>query len=86
MTAKEIPPIQLKNFFSKIKSDKLLKATAITMPYKEKVINFIKYGNIISRQAKSINLIIKNKNSLIGFNTDVEGAMQTVKLVKKKIL
>ena len=86
MTAKEIPPSQLKNFFSKIKSDKLFKATAITMPYKEKVINFIKYGNIISRQAKSINLIIKNKNSLIGFNTDVEGAMQTVKLVKKKIL
>lgn len=84
MTAKEIPPSQLKNFFSKIKSDKLFKATAITMPYKEKVINFIKYGNIISRQAKSINLIIKNKNSLIGFNTDVEGAMQTVKLVKKK--
>ena len=50
---------KLKNCF---KTKKFL-ASAVTMPYKEKIVRFIKFGDKISKYSKSVNLIIK-KNQI----------------------
>ncbi len=84
MSELEIKP---KNFNFKIKQllkDKFFLASAITMPYKQKIVSKIKFGNKISKYSNSINLIIKNKKNLIGYNTDVVGAISSVKKIKKK--
>ena len=84
MTAKEIDPKKLSNCLKKFKSDNEFLATAVTMPLKDKVSEYISYGNSISKHAKSINLILKKNNSLIGYNTDVVGALEDCKKNKKK--
>jgi len=84
MSELEIEP---KNFNLKIKQllkNKFFLASAITMPYKKKIVSKINFGNKISKYSNSINLIIKNKNNLIGYNTDVVGAILSVKKIKKK--
>ena len=84
MSAKEVDPKKLSNTLKKFKLDKEFLATAVTMPFKERVLKYISYGNSISKHAKSINLILKKNNSLIGFNTDIVGALESVKKIKKK--
>ena len=48
------------------------------MPYKIKLIQHVNYLDN-SQKIKSINLIVKRKNKLIGYNTDVFGTIQTIK-------
>ena len=56
------------------------KVTAVTMPYKISVIKYMYDLDLYAQKAKSVNLIIKNKK-LIGFNTDVYGAYESVKKI-----
>ena len=39
---------------------------------------------ILQKKSGSINLLIKNKKKLLGFNTDVYGAIETIKYQIKK--
>ena len=55
------------------------------MPYKKKVISKIIIEDKISKYSKSINFIIKKKKKIFGYNTDVYGALKTIKNFKKKI-
>ena len=86
----EIKPNKLKSFVNFIKKNKRFKATAISMPYKIKLIQHVNYLDNFAKKSKSINLIVKRKNKLIGYNTDVFGAIQTIKehlpLFKKIII
>ena len=83
-------PFEVKaKFFHKsilgLKKNKNFLASAITMPFKEKAVRYIRYGNKLSEFSKSINLIVKNKRGdCIGYNTDVEGALSSIKGVKIK--
>ena len=86
MTAKEVHPKKLSDSLKKFKSDDEFLATAVTMPFKEKVLKYISYGNSTSKHAKSVNLILKKNNTLIGYNTDVVGALESVKKIKKKYI
>ena len=68
--------------------DKLFKnpkflAAAITMPYKKKILSKLTIEDKISNYAKAINFIIKKKNKIYGFNTDVYGALKTIQKKKK---
>ena len=79
--------IKKKDFKRKIKSliiDKNFLASAITMPYKKEILKYIKIKDRISLYANSINLIVKEKNSLYGYNTDVYGALKSVQNLNKK--
>ena len=79
--------IKKKDFKRKIKCliiDKNFLASAITMPYKKEILKYIKIKDRISLYANSINLIVKEKNSIYGYNTDVYGALKSVQNLNKK--
>ncbi len=60
-------------------------ASAVTIPHKE---NVTKYLDEIDRPAEeigSVNLIVKKKNKLKGYNTDSLGCLFTLNKIRKKI-
>lgn len=81
-------PLEVRpKFFHKtilaLKKNKNFIGSAITMPFKEKIVKYIRYGNKLSESSKSVNLIVKDKKGqLIGYNTDVEGALSSIKRFK----
>ena len=54
------------------------------MPLKNKFENYVTFGNKLSQTAGSINLIVKNKNKLFGYNTDISAAINSLQLTRKK--
>jgi shikimate dehydrogenase len=79
----EIKPSLLKRFIKDIRQNKKFKATAVTMPYKKKICRYLDQFDEFANSAKSVNLILKKNNKLIGFNTDVYGANETIKKIIK---
>ena len=55
------------------------------MPLKNKFENYVTFGNKLSQTAGSINLIVKNKNKLFGYNTDISAAIKSLQLTRKKL-
>ena len=85
MTAKEVRSKNLRLVLKEFKNDRDFVASAVTMPYKQKVTKYFDFGDKISKFSNSINLIVKvNSRKIIGYNTDVLGAIETVKKLKKK--
>ena len=73
----------LKKLMYYLTSDNLFVGSAVTAPYKEKV---LKYINYISPEAKvigSINTIKKIDNQLVGHNTDYHGAIKNINKTEK---
>ena len=82
-------PIDIKGnqFYKKIqtiKNDSNFLASAITMPYKKRIKSKVLILDKISKYANAINFILNKKGILYGFNTDVYGAIESVKKCKKK--
>lgn len=74
-----VKPLLFNNFIKKLKKNKKFLATAISMPYK---ITMVKHANKLdsyAKNARSINLLVKKGNTLFGYNTDIFGAMTTIK-------
>lgn len=79
MSACDVKKSKFKKQIKDFSQNKNFLASAITMPYKKEVLKYVKIHDKISLFSKSINLIVKNRNSLLGFNTDVYGALKSVK-------
>lgn len=86
MTAIEIKPKNINLFLKNFKKDSSFIASAITMPLKETIFKKVKTIDKISKYAESVNLIIKQKNSIIGFNTDIYGFLKCVPRDYKNIM
>ena len=52
---------------------------AVTMPYKKKVINHLDELDEFAKKTESVNLVVKRDKKLIGYNTDIYGAHQSIK-------
>lgn len=79
----EVRPKYFHKTMLRLKKNKNFIGSAITMPFKEKTLKYTIYGNKLSEVSKSINLIVRDKKGeLIGYNTDVEGALSSIKRVK----
>ena len=71
-------------FMEKFKNDNQYLGFNVTIPYKE---TFFQYCNKVTKRAKkikSINLIYKNNNNIIGDNTDALGFKKTYQKLKVK--
>ena len=84
MNAIEINPKKFNFEIEKILSNKNFLASAITMPYKKKIISKVIIKDKLSKTSKSLNFILKKKNKIYGYNTDIFGAIETTKKLKKK--
>tara|TARA_B100001057_G_C22847973_1_gene949818 strand:- start:822 stop:1793 length:972 start_codon:yes stop_codon:yes gene_type:complete len=80
--------VKLKNIGKLIKSLKKNEnfyASAITIPHKEKIMKYLDKIDQSASEIGSVNLIVKEKNELKGYNTDSLGFLFTLKKVDKKI-
>tara|TARA_B100001029_G_C15005099_1_gene420576 strand:+ start:207 stop:992 length:786 start_codon:yes stop_codon:yes gene_type:complete len=66
-----------KKILNLIKNKNLL-AFAVTMPYKIKIKKYLDKLNETAKLSKSVNLVIKKKEKLIGFNTDITGFLKSL--------
>ena len=57
---------------------------SISMPFKEKILKFIKPANVFTKKIGSINTIIVKNKFLRGYNTDALGALDILKNKKFK--
>ena len=80
----EIKPENLKSFIKKIRLNENFRAMAVTMPYKKEILKYLDNFDSFAKKAQAINLVIKKKKKLIGFNTDVYGAEKSIKKFLKK--
>lgn len=80
----EVKPNDLKSFFKKTKMNKNFLASAVTSPLKIKAFKYIIPGDLISKRAGSINFLIKKKDKIFGYNTDIISLIQIIKKFKKK--
>lgn len=84
MYEKAVPQNEFKHQIKTILKDSNFKASAITMPYKKKILPYVIVKDKISKYAQSINFIIKIREKIYGYNTDVYGALETIKKKQKK--
>ena len=68
-----------------LKKDNHFYASAVTLPYKEKVIKYLDEVDQTASEVGSVNLIIKSKNKLKGYNTDSFGCSFTLGKIYKRI-
>ena len=61
MFSLEIKKNLFKSKINELILDQKFLASAITMPYKKKILKYIKVKDSISKEAKSVNFIIKKK-------------------------
>jgi len=69
----------LKKLCENLKKDKSFLGSSVAVPYKEII---IKYLDTIDKNAKiigSVNTIVKTKNKLVGYNTDYDGSLYSIK-------
>ena len=51
---------------------------SITMPFKQEIIKHLDYLDPIAKKIKSVNTVIKKQDKLIGYNTDLTGAIKSI--------
>ena len=69
---KKINEAELEDVVIKIKTNEIFGAN-VTVPYKSKIIKYIDFLSNDADITQSVNTIIKKKNKILGFNTDVDG-------------
>ena len=75
----EIKNSKFNNFIKDIRFSNSFLAMAVTMPYKQKILNYLDKTDSFAKKTKSVNLVVKKKKKLIGYNTDIFGAVETIK-------
>jgi len=75
----EIKPKNIKYFFTTELRKKNFLAMAVTMPYKRKIIKYLHQLDSYATKANTVNLVLKKSNLLKGYNTDIFGAISTIK-------
>ena len=86
----EYEPSDLENLISKIR-EKKINGINVTVPFKEKIIPFLDKLSPEAEITQSVNTIHFNKQSVVGYNTDIYGFETAIKDIKydienKKIL
>ena len=84
---KELEENELSSFLS----SKEFKGINVTIPYKEKVIEYLDEIDPVARNLHAVNTIINKKGKLIGYNTDIDGFIfllkeNDIKVKGKKVL
>ena len=73
----------LRNVVNILKKDHNFMGSAVTIPYKEKIIKYLDKIDSNCKKIGSINTILKKGNKLIGFNTDYLACKKSLLKFKK---
>ena len=77
---KQLNESDIQGIISKVKSDKI-HGINVTIPFKKSVIPFLDELTPVANEAQSVNTIYKQKNKVIGHNTDIDGFMLALKYI-----
>ena len=66
MSPYEINPIDFKKKLFQLVSKEDFLASAVTMPYKKEILNFVKIKDKFTRYSKAVNFIIKKEKISMG--------------------
>lgn len=80
--------VSIEKIINKIKNENVL-LTAVTMPLKEKVIDYLDEVETVAVEIGSVNTIVNRQGKLFGYNTDILGvkqALANVEIKNKKVL
>jgi len=80
----DVSIINLKALISYLKFDDAFIGSAVTAPYKEIILKYVKFISSEAKVIGSINTIKKSNSRLIGYNTDYHGVMKSLISFKKK--
>ena len=69
---KKLEETELKSFINNLRNDKI-HGINVTVPFKNKVIKYLDKLSLEVEKTDSVNTIYKNRNEIIGHNTDVAG-------------
>ena len=81
---KEYEPSELESLVSKIREEKI-NGINVTVPFKEKIIPFLDKLSPEAEITQSVNTIHFNKQSVVGYNTDIYGFETAIKDIKYNI-
>jgi shikimate dehydrogenase len=84
MEPADLPQKNVKDFFNFIKKDKNFLGGAITAPYKVVAMKYMDKIDQKSLEIGSINIMVRNKKKIIGYNTDFSGCFSSLRKMKKK--
>ena len=74
----------IEGLISEVKNEKI-HGINITIPFKKFVIPFLDELTPIAKEAQSVNTIYKEKNKVVGHNTDVDGFMLALKHINYEV-
>ncbi|MEA2037876.1 MAG: shikimate dehydrogenase [Nanoarchaeota archaeon] len=78
----------LKSFIKNYK--KIISGLSITIPFKREIVKYLNTLDSTTKKIGAVNTVIKSNGKLIGYNTDVAGAISTIesktKIKNKKVL
>jgi len=77
---KQIDESEIKEIIDKIKNEKI-NGINVTVPFKKSVIAFLDELTPVANETQSVNTIYKEKNKVIGHNTDVGGFELSIKRI-----
>ena len=87
MNSLEIHPKKLKFKLRELFDNENFLASAVTMPYKKNLYSRVIVKDKLTKFAQSVNFLLKKNKNIYGFNTDVYGALDTIKkFTKRKIV
>lgn len=73
--------LEIKNILKKLKTGEL-QGLNVTIPYKEKIINYLDEMDFISKKIGAVNTVEYKNGKLKGYNTDYIGIIETLKKLK----
>ena len=76
----EVKPEELKPFLKDLNKSNI-SGLNVTVPYKEKVVDFVELGpeSFFLKQVRAVNTIVKTDEAWVGFNTDIPGFQKHLK-------
>ena len=77
---KQLNEADIKGIISEVKNDKI-HGINVTVPFKKSVIPFLDELTPPANEAQSVNTIYKQKNKVIGHNTDIDGFVLALKRI-----
>lgn len=80
----ELLPMNEQEFHAFFKK-KAFKGVNITIPYKEKVMDYCTYVHPLAKEIGAVNTVVNNKGILEGYNTDYEGLYSSIENSKADI-
>ncbi len=81
---KEIKEANFNKDIEKILNEDGLSGLNITIPYKERIINYLKENDEHSRLIGAVNFVTKTQDGFVGRNTDWIGFKESIKWAEKK--